>query len=351
MGKNTEKEEDEMIPMKLNKAATGGPAKPKTKKAKDAKFEKVMREFKAGTLHSGSGEIVKDRQQALAIAASEAGISYKKAMEPSDLAFLKSKMNAGELVELIKGGEALATVITPKKICYASVVNSALYTLKNMAVMLTDDEVAAKIEMLKTSLAVMPDGEIKTIVFAALDKLKGLKTMDDDTTWKIQEAISGLIRITMDLQKSEPDRKFLRPLYKAGMIGKLDHEYMAFEDLQKARYIKREGGPGHYKYTYADGKGGGGGRVSKYEKYVKHEHYQGNPDETKQSLGYTIPKGSTILKTVGSQTRPLSWEEVDAVVKQLHEKYPEAHVSTEEDYIPHHGYGYRVHAWTSKKGK
>lgn len=39
----------------------------------DEKVAKVMREFEAGTLRSSSGEIVTSRQQALAIAMSEAG--------------------------------------------------------------------------------------------------------------------------------------------------------------------------------------------------------------------------------------------------------------------------------------
>jgi hypothetical protein len=48
-----------------------------TKKQKQAKLAKVMREFKAGTLKSSSGEPVKSRQQAIAIAMSEAGMSLK----------------------------------------------------------------------------------------------------------------------------------------------------------------------------------------------------------------------------------------------------------------------------------
>lgn len=44
-----------------------------TKKAK-RKVRSVMREFKGGTLHSGKGgPVVKSRQQAVAIALSEAG--------------------------------------------------------------------------------------------------------------------------------------------------------------------------------------------------------------------------------------------------------------------------------------
>lgn len=46
----------------------------KVKKAKGGKVQKVMHEFKAGELHSGSkkGPVVKSRKQAIAIALSEA---------------------------------------------------------------------------------------------------------------------------------------------------------------------------------------------------------------------------------------------------------------------------------------
>jgi len=48
-------------------------AKPKTK------VEKVMHEFKTGTLHSGKkGPVVKNRKQAIAIALSEAKMTKKK---------------------------------------------------------------------------------------------------------------------------------------------------------------------------------------------------------------------------------------------------------------------------------
>lgn len=54
--------------------------KPTTKKGKMAKVGKVMKEFKKGTLHTGSkkGPVVKSPKQAIAIALSEAGMSKKK---------------------------------------------------------------------------------------------------------------------------------------------------------------------------------------------------------------------------------------------------------------------------------
>lgn len=55
-----------------------------TKKEKQAKVAKVMREFKSGKLKSSSGEAVKSPQQALAIALSEAGLSRKPKKDMSD---------------------------------------------------------------------------------------------------------------------------------------------------------------------------------------------------------------------------------------------------------------------------
>lgn len=48
-----------------------------TNKQRQNKIRKVMREFKAGTLKSSSGEAIKNPRQAIAIALSEAGMSKK----------------------------------------------------------------------------------------------------------------------------------------------------------------------------------------------------------------------------------------------------------------------------------
>ena len=50
----------------------------KQKAKMQAKVAKVMREYKAGKLKSSSGDKVKSRDQAIAIAMSEAGIKQKK---------------------------------------------------------------------------------------------------------------------------------------------------------------------------------------------------------------------------------------------------------------------------------
>ena len=57
--------------------------KPKTKAGKTAKVKKVMDEWKAGTLHSGSksGPVVTNQRQAVAIALSESG-QARKAKKP-----------------------------------------------------------------------------------------------------------------------------------------------------------------------------------------------------------------------------------------------------------------------------
>lgn len=63
-----------------------------TKKEKQAKVRFVMKEFKAGKLKSSSGEAVKNPQQALAIALSEAGLSRKPKKDMGDeyyMAFMK----------------------------------------------------------------------------------------------------------------------------------------------------------------------------------------------------------------------------------------------------------------------
>lgn len=52
-------------------------SRPTTKKGQQNKVHKVMHEFKHGQLHSSSGDPVTKRKQAVAIAMSESGQSWK----------------------------------------------------------------------------------------------------------------------------------------------------------------------------------------------------------------------------------------------------------------------------------
>lgn len=56
----------------------GAGAKKRKKLTPNEKTTVVMKEWKKGTLHSGSGKIVTNKNQAIAIALSEAGKSKKK---------------------------------------------------------------------------------------------------------------------------------------------------------------------------------------------------------------------------------------------------------------------------------
>ena len=72
-----------------------------TKKQKQAKIAKVMREFKAGTLKSSSGEKITDYKRAVAIALSEAGMTMKKkdASEEYMRAFIRQVLQEEEAME------------------------------------------------------------------------------------------------------------------------------------------------------------------------------------------------------------------------------------------------------------
>ena len=76
-------------------------AAPKTKKAKQAKIAKVMREFKAGTLKGSDKKPITNYKQAVAIAMSEAGMSMPKkdASEEYMRAFIRQVLQEEEAME------------------------------------------------------------------------------------------------------------------------------------------------------------------------------------------------------------------------------------------------------------
>ena len=71
------------------------------KKESQAKIRKTLREFKAGTLKSSSGEKVANERQALAIALSSAGIKMKKKDASEDYlrAFIRQVLQEEEAME------------------------------------------------------------------------------------------------------------------------------------------------------------------------------------------------------------------------------------------------------------
>jgi hypothetical protein len=71
------------------------------KKQRQSKIRKVLREFKAGTLKSSSGEKVTNERQALAIALSSAGMPMKKkdASEDYMRAFIRQVLEEEEAME------------------------------------------------------------------------------------------------------------------------------------------------------------------------------------------------------------------------------------------------------------
>ena len=72
-----------------------------TKKEKQAKISRVLREFKSGKLKSSSGQHVTNERQALAIALSEAGMTMKKkdASEEYMRAFIRQVLKEEEAME------------------------------------------------------------------------------------------------------------------------------------------------------------------------------------------------------------------------------------------------------------
>jgi hypothetical protein len=72
-----------------------------TKKQKQAKVARVMREFKAGTLQGSDKKPIKNYKQAVAIALSEAGMSMPKkdASEEYMRAFIRQVLQEEEAME------------------------------------------------------------------------------------------------------------------------------------------------------------------------------------------------------------------------------------------------------------
>jgi hypothetical protein len=168
------REQDEA--MKHPDVLGAGAKKRKKLRNKEDKIAVVMREFKRGTLRSGSGKKVTDRKQALAIALAEAGVGKNKALSPS------------EVQQLLKSVE-LGSSYT-----YASKVSDALYVLSMLCALVSKEDIERMIENLKAYIAFIPAGEIKNIIVENLDKLKNIQSMDDAQAGRLKDVVITLIR-------------------------------------------------------------------------------------------------------------------------------------------------------------
>jgi len=155
-----------------------GAKKRKKLRNKEDKIAVVMREFKRGTLRSGTGKKVTDRKQALAIALAEAGVGKNKALSPS------------EVQQLLKSVELGSSYTLP----YASKVSDALYVLSMLCAMVSKEDIERMIENLKAYIAFIPAGEIKNIIVENLDKLKNIQSMDDAQAGRLKDVVTTLIR-------------------------------------------------------------------------------------------------------------------------------------------------------------
>lgn len=75
------------LPHYFMRGEYGDSPMPKSGESKDEVVERVMHEYKSGDLKSGSGDTVKSRKQAVAIALSESGQSKFKSKAENRRAF------------------------------------------------------------------------------------------------------------------------------------------------------------------------------------------------------------------------------------------------------------------------
>lgn len=117
----------------------------KSENSKEQKVAKVMKEFKEGTLKSSSGELVTDRDQAIAIAMSEAGIKKEKSIE-SDIEKAEGE-RGGKIIGHTKSGKPIYEGGEHHKIIQSSFNLSPEHHLK------TAESLRSQAKKLKSDLA------------------------------------------------------------------------------------------------------------------------------------------------------------------------------------------------------
>jgi hypothetical protein len=293
------------------------------KSAKEKKVEKVMKEFKEGKLKSSSGEKVTSKEQAIAIAMSEAGMSKSEDEKDNNLDKGKEKeeekpekISDSHLKDMIVEHERLVKVLGSIKEPSGE-VKKELETQKRELeeykkqlgegkVEKSEDNIEkAEYEGREVELNKPMKGDSKKYkVYVRDPKTKNIRVVhfgdpnmeikrDDPERRKNFRArhncsdkkdITSAGYWSCKLWSSKPVSEIVKG-FNDGLVG--DGELL--EDLIKAKYYKREGGPGNYKYYYSEaeykqakGKQEGSGEEKESSKQLSKEEVQAVDGYTSQ---------------------------------------------------------------------
>ncbi|KKN30949.1 hypothetical protein LCGC14_0829020 [marine sediment metagenome] len=238
------------LAMKHSPEVGEGSKKRKKLNPKD-KFKTVMAEYAAGTLHSGSGEIVKDQKQALAIAYSESGLDSKKKMKKS-LVFEKGKPMSAEtkrkISETMKqkrmGMTKKKEAEKPKK-SVSEVTQKYVNVIKKLTVM---NELGKKVYIDSIKRAIKEKDkpaldEVLKEVRGWVQRQKDLKAGKTKTiTAKPEGKVKHTVELKQKVEKEAEKKKKLPPRGREEQAGQMKKKAAPAKSREKevnAKYDKK----------------------------------------------------------------------------------------------------------------